>query len=97
MDNRGRQGFGKSDDEIVWYPYVCFRTTRLNVLVGSLVTIRDGGSTERIGGGGEALLWDRPSTAIGGRRACPTRPKGEAYSVCGGGGGGGKGGSWCRF
>ena len=61
-----------------------------------MVIFRDVSSIERIGDGGEAFLQDFPSLAIGGWRACPTRPKGVAYSVGGGGGGGGEKGSWLK-
>ena len=88
-DNGG--GGVNSNDETEWFLCTCRHTTQLTCLVGSLVTFRDGGSTERIGSGGDASLRDRPSLAIGGWRAFPTRSK-AAYSVVGEGGG--EKGSW---
>ena len=42
-DNGG--GGGNSDDETEWLPCACCRMTQITVLVGSLVSFRDGGST----------------------------------------------------
>ena len=83
--NAARDGGGNSYDETEWFPCTCCRTTQLTGLVGSLVTFRDVRSKDMIGRGGEASLQDRPWLAIGSQRACPTRPKGAAYSVGGGG------------